>query len=265
MATLDRFDRMKEVALLSVAAIGPFLESVTVYLAARGPEEEWKSASGTLLTINSRYFVITCAHFLKVHSAKSIQISYGEKYKSYPPITPFINSWMIGGGSDEPLDLGCLELDPAYVPTIFAKESFIGASRLCLDDRLAREDMYVLVGFPSQLIRTNGDNNRIGVQPFLLGTTVEEFDGMNFTAYYDETSLMHLEKGGEARIPLPHGISGGAFWKLNMPLDKDTFWSTESIQLIGIQHQWWRERKSAQGNYVKFWLETFSKTIPLNL
>ena len=224
--------------------------SVGLGLYSRGDNP--RSASGTLLKIDSHYFIATAAHCIRGIDLADIRVAYREK--DYSAQFRLIGKGTLGGARGDPFDVGYLEVDKGVAEHTPAE--FLTLNHVAVEYDPA-ESLAFLFGFPTELIpKGEARERRFRLKSLGLLTLLARDEFIpDFVNRDIDVVLIYPEQGvlGEQRqlhsLPDPQGISGGSMW-IYYPNVANPLIGVHNAWFIGIQKSRFAPRRAAIGNKV---------------
>lgn len=210
------------------------------------------SASGTLLKIDSHYFIATAAHCIRGVDLADIRVAYREK--NYSAQFRLIGKGTLGGARGDPFDVGYLEVDKSVAEHTPAE--FLTLNHVAIEYDPA-ESLAFLFGFPTELIpKGEARKRRFRLKSLGLLTLLATDESIpDFVDPDIDVVLIYPEQGvlGEQRqlhsLPHPEGISGGSMWIYD-PNVANPLIGVHNAHFIGIQKSWFAPQRVAIGNKV---------------
>ncbi len=197
-------------------------------------------ASGTLISIQDRFGVLTAKHVWEmfkdhkdVHKIHFSILGYrhfiGEPKEFINPLVP-----------DPKIDICFLELSPNLVSTIKAYRMFypIKQENVPTIDKI-KDNLWLTVGFPAEM---KSDEKKV-VIPLRYFTNLVDYNSIENG--YDEIELIvDYEDSNKGKIPLTFGgMSGGGIWNFKIYYNDDTgetkYFTGKSVAeklLVGVNY-----------------------------
>jgi hypothetical protein len=213
--------------------------------------------SAVTFQIAGRVFLATAAHnFKDIPNGGKFHLFSATNGKSIQNIAANLSEH----GKSGTLDLAWLELDP-----LSAKEANLTPLPFdCIDPRHLFKDVgfYLVTGMPAattQVTKKDGITN-YNFHIVVYGTEPidqPDADGV-FRLQYLPDAMTH---NGPAKMPEPHGMSGGAVWYVP-PDASPLIWTPTKYHIIGVILQYDRRVHEVSGLQMYRWLEFFSSDYP---
>jgi hypothetical protein len=221
-------------------------------------------ASATLLMVGSHLFAATAAHCIRETHLTKIRVAYREL--DHSAHFRFIRKGMLGGSTDNPLDVGYLEIDPSVTEEVPVE--FLKLDNLALEHQ-AEGSLAFLFGFPAELVPLDEAQERtFRFRSLGLLTLVATDDSIpDFVNSEVEMVLIYpgqVTLGDQLqlqRIPDPAGISGGSMWIYDPNLANPLV-GVHNARLVGIQKSWFKPNRIAIGNKVINLLRLIARDYP---
>jgi len=215
-------------------------------------------ASGTCVNIGSKYFVATAAHNLIGCTKEDVFLIYSKEFSDYK--LAITNLGIQGGQPNNPLDIGFIELSKSEA--LKSRKRFIDLSQLELGVNQKNDDLILVSGYPSDIVKTFKQGNAVSPIGY---TTHSSSSAIKQLPAYD--IILEYPKDGNAiysakisSLPNAYGLSGGGFWLLH--INDDGIWSTNSIRLIGIDISWDKKSRWIKGIQIQHWLNFVIQEYP---
>jgi len=246
----------KQLALLreSTMAVVRYLDNTSIALIIKNKDV----GSGTCIKIGSRYFIATAAHNLIGCTSGDVLLVHSKTPSSHKiNITKF---GFIGGGKDDLLDVGFIELSEDEVNK--SGKRFIEFTQLEFGVHHKDDDLILVSGYPSEIVQILASGN--AVTPIGYGTISCRVGTNSFSAYdifleYPEENNAIYDKVLH-NLPKAHGLSGGGFWSLH--INDSGLWSTDKIKLIGLDVSWSERNRWVKGIQIQHWLDLVLNEYP---
>jgi hypothetical protein len=243
----------------------------TIGLYAKHPPSQRPvfEGSGVLLKIETRAFILTAGHVVKVLS---------------DPKNEGASLWVASMG---PLQVPMYQLDPseiAYTPNedydiaiiplseyqgkaLSQAKRFLRLSELERDQDLL-QGAYCVLGFPAKHNTPDYETRIIDVTPFMYTSMLDSgaLDakaGVTIALKWTKTVIRDAQQN-EIRMPELKGISGCGIWRLfvtDKHGDRLSKWSPDLIRLVGIEHHT-ATRKRIKGTIVAHTLAAIASRYP---
>lgn len=180
------------------------------------------TGTGTLVTLNSVYFLITAAHVVR-------ESEISEQYILAPStLLPLKQCSTTEGDRGDKLDFAIFELDYEQILATKAWRSFYDLRRDKGPFGIPRHEEFALTGYPATKNKISATANRKHYLPpplpltLLLQHVGEDdaiFDGITYNhdhhhAFYFHRRKFLSESGRRVRAPELNGLSGGGVWHL---------------------------------------------------
>lgn len=240
-----------------------FMEARGVGIISRLGREDADLGSGTCIRIGGRHLIATAAHVIRGYSLEDLWIVH----RRHPSDTQLrlIGRGCEGGGRNDPVDVGWLEIDPKSVSTM--SKEFVSLEQLKPNcGHLGSGELAYLHGNPTERVSKEAlERRQVRVQPVGCMTNTEPATSRNLDpgtdivlAYPDRVE--RLLDGTVIEVPDAPGFSGGSIWTMNV--NASGVWSTASCKLIGIEHAWTRATRWVRGTQIQHWMTLVAKDLP---
>ncbi len=247
-----------------VKALLPYTFRYSVGILQCYPDiDKCRVGSGSLIQIESHYFVATAAHNLRPHTDEHTYIGFSKEHSSEQ--LPFIRRWPQPTDPEPNIDLGFIEISPDRAREL-SEKTFLPLSRIRPFVNFWQNRVF-LCGFPSEyvpagLAQKNTFNlNGMGyltetIDPKSVNKDAKDVSRDIFIDY-DEMSVL-VDQQDQFKMPEPYGISGGGLWALPK-LPKGRLWSPNGTVLIGIERSWLERSRIAICTQMQFWLRLIAQ------
>ena len=235
----------------------------TVVIAAHNEDEPFDHGTGTLVQIGDERIVVTAAHVVRRHEPERLQI-VGEERVSNLRSAPVAKE-VLGGGLDDKLDVGFVRITPDLVARLHGK-AFIGLEDIELFPVGVSQDLSLNFGMPEAAHQEEQEKfHRYDSFSFFTKVS-DEFDWksgkrrpldiwMDFPAEVDNTFTGRAEA-----LPNPKGMSGGGIWRAHF--GGEEAWRPENVRLIGINSEFYEEKRQIRANRMEALVELLSRYFP---
>lgn len=264
MKVYSREKLLETIASQERVAAGNFTFQHTVGLVFR-KEERFPIASGVLISIKDKKFIITAAHNLNTALEDLFIISHDSPNSQTPKI--------LRVGKSDRVDIGYLEINISEMKEF--KRSFLTLDDCEFDYFSQAEDWLCITGFLDQM-KSIKVNQSLKVFWFEGSGLTIWCDPIDFEKWrikdlkkedhlilkYPQEGLI-FERNIEGPPPHPGGLSGGGIWKV--PINPDSsgeIWHTGRVKLVGIEHGWAPDYKQISGSKIKAFLELINRDYP---
>jgi hypothetical protein len=236
----------------SIAARAPILQTtMPVYACPSG--HAWLCATGVLLVIRDKHFILSAAHvFDNWPGPIPLNITDRVAGNQLFPIGK-VTMWRSPTKdppnrlADDPFDSCVIEISRATAERITAGNNFrfLGLSELDPWSKQDPRDWYSVGGFPGKL-------NQKEIAPGVLGSNLcvyatclycgergdipwtDADQGVGILLDYGQRTTQD-DSGQFVKPPHPAGMSGGGMWRVARYGTDMNGWSPENVKLIGIQ------------------------------
>jgi hypothetical protein len=246
------------------SALSDFALRHSVGLALYSAKKYPNVASATLLMVGSHLFAATAAHCIKETDLPKIRVAYKQLGDSAH--FTLIRKGMLGGLSDDPLDVGYLEIDRSVTEEVPVE--FLTLDNLALEYQ-PEGSLAFLFGFPAALVPPDEAQRRtfrfrsLGLLT-LIATDYGIPDFVNrevdIVLVYPERVTVDEQLDLQS-IPNPIGISGGSMWIYDPNLANPLV-GVHNARLVGIQKSWFEPKRIAIGNKVINLLRLIARDYP---
>lgn len=245
------------------SAFANFLFRRSVGLLLYFKNNQIKTGSGSLVNIGSNYFIFTAAHNILNRDIKDIKIAY--RSPEYSSKFQLINMGLIGGGKDDIIDVGYIEIDKSIIDEIGIE--FLTVQNISCEYNVVNKLIF-LFGFPSEIIPKEDALKRFFRFKYLSFVTIPlennkipiNINGdVNIVLKYPTNANLGLIKN--TPLPLPYGMSGGSIWILN-PTTSERIIGTHNGKFIGIQKSFIKKSGMVIGNKISYLLNLIGNDYP---
>jgi len=219
-------------------------------------------SSGTLIKIDSRFFIATAGHNLA--GVPDNCLFYVHSKEMVYEQLPFIKRKPLANDSEPELDVGYIEI-PSDIANSINEKEFLPLNRI--RPFIAGWPTRVfLTGFPSAMapidlaLKNKFILSAIG---YLTETNkLVQFHDKSQDIYVDyELTSVFVEKPNEKIMPEPYGLSGGGLWALPMH-DSTELWIPSDTTLIGIERSWLKDSNCVRCTQIQHWLKLITYDYP---
>ncbi len=223
--------------------------------------------SGTCISVGDRYFVATAAHVLEGCRNDQIFLMPGSKEPLPKQWIPIIGRGERGGGSNDPVDIAWLEVDPHAISAL--QKVFCPLSRLLSGVFHVPDDWIFFIGYPiAQVPQELFKERKLRVQPVGYYTETLPVKRWPQAKKGDPSIDIYIDYNQHAlldKMPFkmihPEGMSGGGIWLANLIPNKG-MWSPDQAQLLGIEHASDDGLSYARGTQIQHWLRMLKEDVP---
>lgn len=244
---------MKDRQTEELRAFSLFTRTCTLPLIEESETETTILGTGTLFTVNGKYYLITAAHVIEdLVAAKQLDrigiplgmvsavSNLGRHYISYV-------QWK--DKNTNPFDVAIIRFDqPELVAALRRTWNFISPKNL--GPLPERKQGLLVAGYPRQVSSQIGFELSAKFMTFATNELPSPPEDRDCRPGLD--IFMRLDKAGtgldgkDAEIPKLHGVSGGSVWVAHHDTEAETVWDPEShLKLVGIQTAYVR------GSYIR--------------
>ncbi len=246
------------------------ISKVTMPLFAEANGQAWLCATGVLLRVRTRHFILTAAHVFDNWSTRPIPIN----------ITDGVNGNLLfpigevtlrrsptadprDRPADDPYDICVCDISQATAERIVVGNRFRFLELTEVDpwDKQDPRSWYTVFGFPGEL-------NRTELAPMVLGSNACSYATFLYLGGRGEIPWNDADRGvgilmdygpnttrndsGQTVIPPhPFGMSGGGMWRVAEYGTNMGDWSVKSLKLIGIQSAVYEPEQALRGTRVE--------------
>jgi hypothetical protein len=227
----------------------PIVAASTVALYGVQNDEPVQNGSGVLLRIADAGLLISAAHVLDyatIHKFPHLIGTTGGADLIPLERVEVLASGMPASGDrdDDPFDIGVVRLQPEVVERLEQHKRFL---RLHQIDPLVGQDRgnyYFVYGFPFALAKNDPERHIARVTSLRYGTVAHHDARVDVSGFDPDRDLVLSQppngnidsEGNAVELPRLKGISGCGLWRLSRPEVQPQRWTTDSVQLVGIEH-----------------------------
>ncbi|MBD3277803.1 MAG: hypothetical protein GF388_05855 [Candidatus Aegiribacteria sp.] len=222
--------------------------------------------SGTLIEVEERRLIATCAHFLRDNSNKEIGLVCDDEYRSPSCVSISRIVYITQCSDKDPVhnDIGYAEISKETAEDL----SFLQDERFELNPVESYTDLLFQSGFPANLTRENTGQS-FSLQPIYTLTEMgDQFRvksrfiyGRHVLSAYPSVENAILPEG-ELEMPDLHGMSGGGLWVTSLSKKQELLWTPSDLKLTGINVEFSdkEEEKPVLGVSLKDFLDLVTDT-----
>lgn len=249
-----------------ITAMTKLLERRSVAIHADTAEGAWGGGAGTLVQLGGHVLVATAAHVIEGMQPSDTVLLHASARRPFKGLVQAM--WAHSEDSDDPIDVGIIELDSMAVERA-------GWECICLDDiecagSSIRDELFSLYGYPSGLRRANPRSRQVGVAPAMYASACRPPSKwprgrlrppanrrIDVMIDYIKGRSIPRDRFGRAS-PHPAGFSGGGIWATHIA--EKRLWSPSHARLVGLIRGWLEESQLIRGVQVRHWLELVAAT-----
>lgn len=233
---LERFQDFK--VKIVTATANSILKSTIQFFSNNEKGEPSATASGILVTLGDRFFMVTAAHVI-AEDYNDLFIILPDKELQLGGIlhsTPLPES---GKREDDKIDIGVMELEDSVVTDLIQSFCFIEIDNIEIDHQVEELKPYLSVGYPATKTKKVWKKAELSAIPYPYQTEAEmTFDYEKFG--FSSTTHIAVKFDGKVKssnnptihkAPKLNGISGSGLWFLK---DFATPKTIKNKQLIGL-------------------------------
>lgn len=233
---LDRFQKHKNKLVRATA--NSILRSTIQFYSDSEKGDPEADASGLLVALDNRYFMVTAAHVI-AEDYDSIYVILPDKELQLGGNLHFTPLPKSGKRKDDKIDLAVMELDDEVVVELLASFRFLTLDNIGISHKVAPLQYYLSVGYPVTMTKKRWGRNELRAVPFPYQTELNK--SFNYGRFgFKSASHLAVEFDGEVRsesnpnlhlAPKLNGISGSGLWYLK---DFATPSMVANMQLVGV-------------------------------
>ncbi len=233
---LERFQEFKVKILTATGR--SILNSTIQFFSANKKGEPSPEASGLLITLEDRFFMVTAAHVIAENYNDLFIILRDKELRLGGKLhyTPLPES---GKREDDKLDIAIMELEDSVVADLIQSYRFIGLDNIEIDHKVEEFQPYLSVGYPITKTKIVWGKAEISSEPFLYQTEPDITFDYKESGFSPQTHIAVKFDGKVTssnnpivhKAPKMNGVSGSGIWYLK---DFGTPKTLKSKQLIGI-------------------------------
>lgn len=199
------------------------LESTIQFFSDNSKGKQSPTASGLLVCIANRYFILTAAHVIAEHS-NDIEIVIPPNKLLRPGGVLYFTPLPISGNRiDDKLDFAVMELEDSVVSEVSTVFKFITLDDIDFRHKTVSEPCYLSVGYPVTKTKKIWGKGKISAVPFPYLT--EPNPSFNFENFgFSSKTHIAVQFDGKVtsekikqvhKAPKMEGISGSGLWYVN--------------------------------------------------
>lgn len=230
-------------------------------------------ASGVLIFIFDRFFMITASHVLGTENLENLGILIDSTFTILNGKVVFSKSSK-EDDSDQ-ADIAVWELAKEVVVVLQSKFTFLDIKHIDINHTTLTDSPYLLIGFPVNRTKIIKTLKKVKSHPFIFTTKASNKEytqlncnkNINIVLDYEKEKILGVKTKGVHSGPDPYGISGSGIWCFPKLIYEDV--TKVEPNLIGISHTWVKGQNVIIGSKMniinELIIEKFNIEIPHSL